>query len=441
METDSNYKKYDLSKKISKYIDVHLLVKILDHLSTTNIYSTESISKAKIKAYYQTKMISPIREIYENLDTPIPEEVDEYELKYEEEHDELVQCNVNTLEVLGDDTLIEELKSLNNGDNFSLKLFSRFPELNEEDTLPNLFNYIRILFDMGRYDHVRVCLLYMMKILHYADPLYFSVSWGLAISSILIEEWSEAANHLQFVMENSESYNQNKKNMDILVNDLWIIHASVFVYFRLSNGREQFTDKILDKPLYMNAMQNCCPYMFRYYAFTVVSSNKRNAIKDLVKILEAEREIYSDPITEFVLALFSDFDFDSARKNLDECKKIFEIDYFLCEDSFPSAYDDFVNGARRLLFEVFSRIHKIISLQMLSEWLNLDLDDAERWVVSLLKRENVKIDSKKGIIIIGNKDTSFYSNLISKTKLLAFKSQVMYLELKNRVTSLSGEYN
>ncbi len=47
-----------------------------------------------------------------------------------------------------------------------------------------------------------------------------------------------------------------------------------------------------------------------------------------------------------------------------------------------------------MIFETFCRIHQCISISMLAEKLNMTPEEAERWIVNLIR--NAKLDAKVG---------------------------------------------
>ena len=51
--------------------------------------------------------------------------------------------------------------------------------------------------------------------------------------------------------------------------------------------------------------------------------------KDLLHVLGQEREHYTDPLIEFLLALYNDMDFEKAKQMCTEMSHVFEVDYFL----------------------------------------------------------------------------------------------------------------
>jgi len=102
-------------------------------------------------------------------------------------------------------------------------------------------------------------------------------------------------------------------------------------------------------------------------------------------------------------------------------------DFFLV-----ACLDDFIENARLFIFETFIRIHQCIGIDMLAEKLNMTGDEAERWIVNLIRgaRLDAKIDSKARTIVMGTQAVSPYQQVIEKTKGLAFRAQLMGSNIK-----------
>ncbi|CAM6108193.1 unnamed protein product [Calypogeia fissa] len=89
--------------------------------------------------------------------------------------------------------------------------------------------------------------------------------------------------------------------------------------------------------------------------------------------------------------------------------------------------DEFLENARLFIFETYCRIHQCIDIRMLSQKLNMNYDDAERWIVNLIRnaRLDAKIDSKEGTVVMGTQYPNVYEQIIEKTKQLAVRSYVL----------------
>ncbi|XP_029649360.1 eukaryotic translation initiation factor 3 subunit E-like, partial [Octopus sinensis] len=153
-------------------------------------------------------------------------------------------------------------------------------------------------------------------------------------------------------------------------------------------------------------------------------------LKDLVKVIQQESYSYRDPITEFIECLYVNFDFDGAQHKLLECESVLCYDFFL-----SNLVNEFIENARLLIFEIFCRIHECISINMLSQKLNMTPDAAEQWIVNLIRhaRLDAKIDSKLGHVVMGTKAISPYQQVIEKTKNLNSRSHFLALNIHKKL--------
>merc|ERR1711902_50409 len=160
-----------------------------------------------------------------------------------------------------------------------------------------------------------------------------------------------------------------------------------------------------------------------------MGSSRRNVMKDLIKVIQEESYTYRDPITEFLECLYVNFDFDGAQQKLRDCETVLVNDFFLV-----ACIDDFIENARLFIFETFCRIHQCISINMLAEKLNMKPEEAERWIVNLIRnaRLDAKIDSQLGHVVMGTQTTSPYEQLIERTKALSFRSQMLQLNVEKK---------
>ena len=82
-----------------------------------------------------------------------------------------------------------------------------------------------------------------------------------------------------------------------------------------------FNSHILNR--YLNAIQTNCPWILRYLTAAVITNKRRrNVVKDLIKVIQQEKNTYRDPITQFVECLYVNFDFEEAQAKLLECEKV-----------------------------------------------------------------------------------------------------------------------
>ena len=144
-----------------------------------------------------------------------------------------------------------------------------------------------------------------------------------------------------------------------------MIHWSLFPFFNYEPARDILCD-LFFSPAFINTIQTNCPWILRYLAAAVITNRSRNKntgqyakqLKDLVRIVKQEGYEYNDPVTDFVKALFIDFDFEGAQKKLTEAETILQGDFFLV-----SAAESFVEAARHLISESYCKIHQRIDIK------------------------------------------------------------------------------
>jgi translation initiation factor 3 subunit E len=75
---------------------------------------------------------------------------------------------------------------------------------------------------------------------------------------------------------------------------------------------------------------------------------------------------------------------------------------------------------------LFSR-NDFIDFSMLAEKLNMGAEEAERWIVNLIRNASLdaKIDSQKGNVVMGSQALSPYQTIIEKTKNLFNRTQML----------------
>ncbi|KAH7279317.1 hypothetical protein KP509_37G014400 [Ceratopteris richardii] len=247
-----------------------------------------------------------------------------------------------------------------------------------------------------------------------------------------MQNWDVALEELNRLKEVIDSKNFSSP-LSQLQNRTWLMHWSLFVYFNHENGRNAIIELFFQER-YLNAIQTNAHHLLRYLAIAVIiNKRRRNSLKDLVKVIQQEQYTYKDPITEFLECLFVNYDFEKAQQKLFECGEVIENDFFLGKQAQEGSFvtvplrDEFLENARLFIFETYCRIHQCIDIRMLAEKLNMDYDDAERWIVNLIRnaRLDAMIDSKMGTVIMGTQRSSVYEQIIESTKQLSIRSYML----------------
>jgi len=408
---------------LAGYLDRHLVLPLLEFLDLKkDIYSEDDLLKAKLELLEKTNMVDFAVDIYKKLHRT-DDAQDPYIVQMREKREQVVgklkelqsDCTP-IIRVLENQELVKQLRSE--------KLFTA-QYLEEhygvtQHSIDALYRFAKFQFECGNYSGA-ADFLYHFRALNTDPDKNFSALWGRFAPQILMLKWEDALKDLNALKDLIDSKNFTSP-LKQLQQRTWLIHWSLFVFFNHPNGRNGIIDLFLQER-YLNAIQTTCPHILRYLTTAVITNKKRrNVLKDLVKVLQQEGYTYRDPITEFLEALYVNFDFDGAQVKLRECEKVLMNDFFLV-----ACRDEFIDNARLFIFETYCRIHQCIDIKMLSEKLNMDQDQAERWIVNLIRnaRLDAKIDSKENHVIMGTQFPSVYQKVIEKTKGLSFRSYVL----------------
>jgi len=409
--------RYDLTAKISPHLDRHLVFPLLEFLQTKNIYSEEELMTAKLELLSKTNMVDFAMDMYKKLHKSdnVPEEMLKKrqivvsKLKTLVESDPLLQLCQNP-------ELVEQLKTEKK---WSLRELEASHGVLPE-SLDALYQYAKFQFDCGNYSGAAE-ILFHYKTFSVNQDKIFSSLWGKFGAEILMQNW-ESAYEDMFKLKEIIDAKTTASPLVQLQQRTWLIHWSLFVFFNHPNGKNGIIE-LFFQDRYLNTIQTSCPHILRYLTAAVITNKrKRSSLKDLVKVIQQESYTYRDPITEFLEALYVNFDFDGAQTKLRECENVLVNDFFLV-----SCRDDFIENARRLIFETYCRIHQCIDIWMLAEKLNMEEEAAERWIVDLIRnaRLDAKIDSARNQVIMGTQYSSVYQQVIEKTKGLSYRSSVL----------------
>merc|ERR1719420_1573875 len=297
------------------------------------------------------------------------------------------------------------------------------------------YNFAKFQYECGNYSGASEYLYFHRILVQPTDKNYLNGMWGKLAAEILMQNWDTALEDLKRLQQHIDESTFGS-NLQTLQQRTWLIHWSLFVFFNHEKGRDLIIELFLYQKQYLNAIQTTCPWILRYLSIAVIinKSSRRNVMKDLVKVIQEESYTYKDPITSFIEALYVDFDFNGAQQKLRECETVLVNDFFLV-----ACLEDFIENSRMMIFETFCRIHQCISITMLAEKLNMTPEEAERWIVNLIRNAKLdaKIDSKLGHVVMGTQTTSPYQQLVEKTKMLSIRSQELKTSVEKKKKSMN----
>lgn len=150
-------------------------------------------------------------------------------------------------------------------------------------------------------------------------------------------------------------------------------------------------------------------------------------IKELVRIIDQELYEYTDPIIEFINALYIEFNFENAQNNLREAEKVLKNDFFLV-----ATCSDFINSAHYLMIEAYCKIYQRINIDDLSKRLNFSHTEIVKFIHDDIVDLNAKIGFEEGIITMNHPSHHIYQQIIERTKGLSFRTQVLTQTITRR---------
>lgn len=398
---------------------IPLLDFVSQHPNMAEVYNQDDIMKAKLDLLSNTGMVDYAIETHVELyGTDPPEHLVTHRDKVLAALQNLGEDAAPLLKVLGDQELTAELreKSLFNMEHLS-EMHGITPEIVEA-----AYEFGKFQFDCGIYQDTATLMQVYRLLMDGKNPeREFFALWGKCAADILSNNWDAALEDINLLKEAIDSNGRSVQlnPLQQLQQRTWLIHWSLFVFFNHPDGRNGIIDLFFGEK-YLNTIQTNCPHILRYLTVAVITNKRRrNVLKELVKVIQQESYAYTDPITEFVECLYVNFDFEGAQDMLQKCEDTLKCDYFLV-----NTLEDFLEDARRTIFETYCRIHQVIDIGMLANKLNMDQYNAEKWVVNLIRhaRMDAKIDSQANQVIMGVSVPSVYEQVVDGTKNLLIRA-------------------
>mmetsp|Transcript_8442 Transcript_8442/g.16580 ORF Transcript_8442/g.16580 Transcript_8442/m.16580 type:complete len:458 (-) Transcript_8442:147-1520(-) len=429
---------YDLTQVLAPYMDRHMVLRLIEFLEEKKMYPSADLLHSKLAVIDKTKMA----DLKINLHEKAFQLADKDGVKGAKERFEEAKkkCNEEKATVPKQykkfsqmaDPLMENFMDSELAGGVDSEKLDEFKKKHmiDEESIRTLYTYARFAFDIGQY-HKSLEALEIYRILTEDEETSYLALWGKIAAEILLldPESKDADGHLQEIIDDvnilREATDSRTKVPELqqLVQRAWLVNWSLFAYLATPEHAAQFVKFALQDRV-INAVQIRCPYILRYIIAAVMISYDQNKVhlKQVIDLIEMERDHYRDPFTEFVRMLLIDYDFEAAHKELVECEKAFEVDFFLCK---PALREKFLASSRHLMFELYCRTHKRIDISTLAKRLNLDEKDTDKALVDLIRSAPFegKINSKKNLLVVATEYPSIYQKVIDKTKGLAHRTQ------------------
>ena len=402
--------RYDVLPKLIPHLDRHMIFPLLEFAMGEGDEDL-SITKTKYELLYPTNMTDYVAELWRDINDndDVPEE---FSRRKEDvlQRSALFSEETSKLDdLLGDESVVSNLRS-------DKVANLKFLETNHGVTTDNvnmLYDYGRFQYNCGNYQSAAHHL-DQFRILSTDNDKVTSATWGKLACDILTGQWEMVMEEINKAKESIDTRLFNNP-LAQLQHRTWLIHWALFPFFNYEPARDTITD-ILFSPNFINTIQTNCPWILRYLAAAVITNRSRTRntsqyqkqLKDLVRIIKQEGYEYHDPVTDFLKALYVDFDFEAAQSKLGEADEMLKGDFFLSASS-----EAFVEAARHLISESYCKIHQRIDIGDLSTRLGLDATEGERWIVNLIRdtRMDGKLDYQEGTVLMNHPANSVYQQV------------------------------
>lgn len=403
--------KYDILPKLIPHLDRHLIFPLLEKAADEEDEEASDITKSKYELLKDSNMTDYLAGLWRSLN-----HTDEIPAEFERRREEVLQrMSVFTEEtskidnLLSDDSVVSNLRS----DKVANLKFLESNHAVTSENIDMLYNFGRFQYSCGNYASA-AHLLDQFRILSTDNDKVTSATWGKLACDILTTQWEIVIEEINKVKDSIETKLFNNP-LAQLQHRTWLIHWTLFPYFNYETARDSITD-LFFSPNFINTIQTNCPWILRYLSAAVITnrSRTRNAsqyqkqLKDLVRIIRQEGYEYNDPVTDFLKALYVDFDFEVAQSKLSEADDMLRGDFFLSASS-----DAFVEAARHLISETYCKIHQRIDISDLSRRLGLGAAEGEKWIVNLIRdtRMDGKLDYQEGTVLMNHPANSVYQQV------------------------------
>lgn len=432
--------KFDLTNKITPWLDKHLILPILHFHKEVGLYKTKDITRAELTLLSGTNMVDFALEKYDELGEEQPEALTSRRSTILEQMETMQEHLRGYLNILEDEESIKRMSSMKS----TSEVCEAF-QLDKQQ-LEDSVTYAKMAFDAGIYTVCGELLKGYLNMMEKdgADRVVTGKSvaciWGSMACMLLNSDFAGAAERI----DQLDKYLENAKmpKREVLLQKTWLLHWTLFAIFKSSqaNTPQKALESFLSEKS-LSIISLSCKHLFRYVcAAFILQKRLRPALKDTVWIIHSETETsgegsYSDPITRFLVKLYTDLDFDGAQLELQECKKVCKADFFLADH-----WEDFQENARLLIFETYCRIHQCINIDMIAVKLNMTPGEAELWIVKLIQNAKLdaRIDSEKRRVVMSKAPPSVYHQVIEKTKNLSFRSTMLLSNLEKRENEKKG---
>ena len=371
----------------------------------SGLYDSRSVLEATLAIAKRTRLVGFSLDLFESLqalpdagppDAAELERLHSAERAYDTEFKACVSACGPLIDIVGltDDAPPEVLTRLREEDCFTMEVLSREHGVTPAH-LQALYATAKVRYDagwyLGTYEYLRA-----YEALRYPkrDDVPLELTWGKFATALVADTLKEADEERMHLAEALKRRPPSVlPDIQRLQQRTWLLHWSLFLLSAYPARREALIEFYMQEENLM-CVSLTCPWLLRYIIAAVLPHRRFKQVyaRALVRLLTPEALALADPFVTFLHALLVDFDFVAAQKVIQDCRDACATDFFL--ERIASA--TFLSTARGFLFDVYCRVHQKIDLRALASQVHMSEDEAEKWVVGLIRSADLdaKVDSE-----------------------------------------------
>lgn len=426
MTQDAVVQGNDLTMRMTRFLDIHMVLHFIDFLKEAELQPENVLQRARISCLEQTKMVEALQDVVQELPADSPLKAKYASMDWDAKRDATLQALdeqeaqlAPVFQFFQQESVINDI--IKGGNQLTPEYLAAQHNINAQQ-LEAFYSLAKFKYECGLYDEAEQMLSkYMLVHQPTNHGKVLSCHWGRLAARILLRNVDAAFKDLTAVKEAID--NRSIAPAEQLHQRSWLLHWSLFVFFNQPQGQDNLVDFFTERPL-LQTVENKCPWLLRYFVASVIlSKRKRNSMRPmLVEEIRQMSYLYSDPFTQFVEQLYDQFDFDAAQETLKDCYKIAKADFFLA----PLA-DRFRDEATKMIFEAYCQIHHKVDISALANKLDMSQEEAEKCIVDLVRNSTLdaRIDSSTNSAVVRSPDRDPHQKIVERTRDLTQRSTVL----------------
>ncbi|CAM9324834.1 unnamed protein product, partial [Choristocarpus tenellus] len=261
--------KYDITRVISEYLDLHMMFPLLDFVEQREIYPEDQVARARMDLLESTNMADYAMDIYKTLNntTQDPPEMVERRTEVFTKMSALKEEASMLTEILADKEVVEQaamghtdhssltpsqiaVEKLIKEQNFNwegIKVEFQLPDA----ALSSYFANAKFNYDCGDYEAAGAALKAYCEVAQTpgvsgSGPNGMNALWGRMACEVLVANWDGALTLLREIKGCIEFMSATP--LEQLQQRSWLLHWSLFVFFNHTNGRDELVSLFFEEP-------------------------------------------------------------------------------------------------------------------------------------------------------------------------------------------------